>query len=302
MTPEPTPAETTAAVPAKPGRLTRVLLFVALGAVLLGGAFLGLLHHHQAKLIYFPRSYKQNLLDSLPWRGVERVEFRTANGAQTAFFLARSPEAAKAPSRLWVITLGNASLGLDLLNELERFPDRSVAFLLVDYPGYGLCEGKPTPEGILENCRQALAAVLPRFEGQTPSLGAFGHSIGSGAAAQFAAAEQAVDRLVLLSPFTSTLEIARERAGPIANLILAHRFDTMARLKEISRRSDPPEVFVLHGSNDRVIPVSHGRALAEAFPEMVQYTELPNRGHDVLWELWFSHLIPLLKTEDSSKP
>jgi hypothetical protein len=35
-----------------------------------------------------------------------------------------------------------------------------TAFLLVDYPGYGICQGKPNPRTILENAEGALQTLL----------------------------------------------------------------------------------------------------------------------------------------------
>src|SRR5690606_8547888 len=97
--------------------------------------------------------------------------------------------------------------------------------------------------------------VLVAELGETPpSLGVVGHSLGAAAALQFAA-EHPVDRVVVVAPFTSTMDMARRMVGPIFAHLLHHRFDNRARLRELAARETPPRVLLLHGDNDPVIPV-----------------------------------------------
>ena len=50
--------------------------------------------------------------------------------------------------RVWVLFGGNAGLALDWLGLLTQVNSPGVGFLLIDYPGYGACEGSASPETI----------------------------------------------------------------------------------------------------------------------------------------------------------
>ena len=46
---------------------------------------------------------------------------------------------------------------------------------------------------------------------------------------------------------------------------------------------------IIHGEADEVVPVAMGRALAQSFPAMITYHELPDVTHSIL-----AHAAPLL--------
>ena len=56
------------------------------------------------------------------------------------------------------------------------------------------------------------------------------------------------------------------------------RFDTEKLVPEI-----PAPVLILHGEDDDVIPVWHGKALAQAFGAKATLVLLPGRKHNDLW-------------------
>jgi pimeloyl-ACP methyl ester carboxylesterase len=41
-------------------------------------------------------------------------------------------------------------------------------------------------------------------------------------------------------------------------------------------------VTIVHGDADEIVPVAMGRALAQSFPAMVTYHELPGVTHNIL--------------------
>src|SRR5690606_37042660 len=108
----------------------------------------------------------------------------------------------------------------------------------------------------------------------------FGHSLGS-AVALMAAEEYDLRRGVLLTPFTSSMEMTKAMFGVDLGFLVWHRFDNRARLDELEKRGGA-EVFVLHGSDDEAIPVAMSRDLAKEFPGTVRYTEIPGGRHNTL--------------------
>ena len=157
------------------------------------------------------------------------------------------------------------------------------AFLLVDFPGYGACEGSPAPGRIAESFRTVVPAA--REELALPDdperLRFFGHSLGA-AAVMIAASEFRIPRGVLLAPFTSTMDMAREVTGLPVGFLLTHRFDNRARITELARRGG--QLTIVHGTADEVIPVSMARALAAGQPSHVQLIEIPGGRHNTIAE------------------
>lgn len=108
----------------------------------------------QSKLIYFPRPYKVD--EARDWRdlsGGRILDYETSQGKQRAFLQGEL----KAPRRLWIVCGGNGTVALDWSHWFKDRAPAGDAWLLVDYPGYGDCEGKPSPGHI----RESLRAVVP---------------------------------------------------------------------------------------------------------------------------------------------
>lgn len=234
----------------------------------------------QSRLIYFPRPYHQDALQDLERRHGRRIEFTTAQGRQTAFYLPPREDARKAPAFLWLVFGGNGSLSLDYAGPPYVWDGR-FGYLFVDYPGYGLCEGSPDPESIRETAVGAVEALRPLLGWDVTQLrertGVIGHSLGCAAGLVAAEALQ-LRRAVLCAPFTTMTEMARKLFGwPLCELNL-HRFDNMARLRSLERLG--ARVHLFHGTDDEVIPVAMSRRLSAEFPGMVRLTELPGVRHN----------------------
>jgi len=144
-------------------------------------------------------------------------------------------------------------------------------------PGYGACEGEPSPWSI----RRSLKTVIPTVTGSLgwsaaeshERLRFFAHSLGPGVCL-IAAQEFDIRKVVLLAPFTSRMDMSREVLGVPLGFLLWHRFDNEARLQEIDARGDG-RVFILHDSRDEVIPVKMSRQMAAELPSAVILPRCP---------------------------
>lgn len=235
----------------------------------------------QSSLIYHPNPYRAEYEMMLREAKGERVTFTTSQGAQTAFYIPPRTAAAGLPRTIWLCFGGNGSLALDWLHFTGAW-DENFAYLLVDYPSYGDCAGKPTPGSIRESGKAAftvLARHLQTTEAELrPRLAVLGHSLGS-AAALMAAEDIDVRRGVLLSPFTSMTDMGRIVLGwPLCHLNL-HRFDNRKTLRHIVAR-EGAKFVLFHGTADEVIPVGMGRELAAGQPQAVTFHEVPGAHHN----------------------
>ncbi len=237
----------------------------------------------QHKLIYHPRSYPTGYQ---PWKtsSLELLRYQTAEGSQTAYYL---PPENNSVQRVWVLFGGNAGLALDWLGLLAQLSSAGVGFLLIDYPGYGACEGSASPETIRLSTREAVQAWKREFglESQ-PSWATLGHSLGAAAALQFAE-DHPVGRIVLLAPFTSLADMVRHLFGGWLVPLLRHPFENRKPLQMVLERNPTPAILIAHGDRDEVVPVEMGRELATLNPKKIEYLEVPDTGHnDILSKLW----------------
>jgi len=253
--------------------LLRCLLWAALSTVLF-------LASCQSKLIYYPRPYGPAELEEFARRGGERIEATTSQGRQVAFYLPSRKSPARPPEFLWLVFGGNGSLALDYSPEAADW-DAGFGYLFVDYPGYGLCEGRPNPARIEES----IVALTGRLKGDLrwddaefrARTGVIGHSLGS-AAGLIAADRLQLRNAVLCASFTTMTDMARRVIGwPLCHLN-RHRFDNVARLTTLTARG--AQVRLFHGQDDEAVPVSMSRELAAMFPKTVRLTEVPHCGHD----------------------
>ena len=265
-------------------RLARILTPIGL----IAGLPLGLIVGCQSKLIYFPRPYPPGLVEQ--WRKETQgrtIDFQTSQGSQQAFLQGRLKE----PRNLWIVCGGNGTVALDWSDWLSRHAPPEDAWLLVDFPGYGASSGSPNPERIRESFRKVVPLAVREIGWPSPPdpehLRFFGHSLGA-AACLIAATEFRIQRGVLVSPFTSTMEMGRELTGLPIGFLVTHRYDNSARLAELAARG-PGEVIILHGTDDEIIPVSMSRRLAGQQQKTVRLREIPGGRHNT---------IPQLQAED----
>jgi pimeloyl-ACP methyl ester carboxylesterase len=154
-----------------------------------------------------------------------------------------------------VFTHGNGELidhWLPAFDEPRRW---GFAVLLVEYPGYGRSGGSPSQASITDTMLAAHDALAARSDIDLSRLVAYGRSLGGGAACALAA-QRDVAALMLESTFTSVRAMASTLGLPGA--LVLDPFDNEAVLEDY----DGP-VLILHGEQDRIVPVSHGERLAE---------------------------------------
>ena len=128
--------------------------------------------------------------------------------------------------------------------------------LLVEYPGYGRSEGRPSRSSIGETLLTAYDWLVTREDVDPKRIVGMGRSLGSGAVTDLAM-ERSLGALILISPFTSVGAFAKRYLLPA--FLARDRFDNLAVL----RRWEGP-VLLMHGLRDRVIPHSHSERLLRA--------------------------------------
>src|SRR5690242_2255921 len=210
----------------RPIRLTRALVraLVAIGLGFLG--LVALIYFMQHSMIYHPRPYDPSFIRALPVNG-EEISYILPFGKQTAFYIP-APNNGRPPARLWIAFCGNGSLALDWTTIPAGHPNSNDAFLLVDNPGYGKCEGYASITSMCASSDAALNTLAKRLglceEGLAPRVCTIGHSLGSAVAIDFAARHR-TQRVVAISPFTTLREEAACIIGRPLSYLLIESYD-----------------------------------------------------------------------------
>lgn len=193
--------------------------------------------------------------------------------------LVRKPSTADAP---WILYFGGNATSLEgsqsVLQRLGGADDAGLAVFA--YRGYDGSEGKPTQKRLI---RDGLAAVaeLETLGARRDRLVVVGQSLGTGVAshvtAELVRAGRAPAALVLVSPFTSVLDVVRELTVCMPSCLVADKWATSRRAHELAL-----PVLVLHGTRDTIIPMSQGEAVAAAIPG-ARFVAVQGRDHNDVW-------------------
>jgi alpha/beta superfamily hydrolase len=252
--------------------------FIVGGCILFFG-IVSFFYLRQHSMLYHPRPYDSSYATALSSDGVE-LSFTTVAGKQVAFYLSRSKK--NLPKRIWVAFCGNGSLALDWTWLLAQDRHAGDAFLLIDYPGYGKSEGYATiatTRAAADKALDALANHLRVDESEIESrLNLIGHSWGTAVALDFARRHQ-TQHIILIAVFTTLREEAATMVGTPFSHLLIENYDNRSALRELSRRSPPPEIDIFHGTDDDTIPIRMSRELAKTFPSIVKFHPVAGGNH-----------------------
>jgi pimeloyl-ACP methyl ester carboxylesterase len=260
------------------------MLLAAVAVVVGAGAALALgMWGLQERLIYPAPHYRAPELEGLP-AGLVALRDPADPGSVVGFY--RPPVAGSEPRRLWLAFGGNGDLALRWDAIVAPAATNGTGFLLIEYPGYGARAGKPSPEALLAGSETTLAALakhlaLPVSELEARSA-VLGYSIGSAVALKYASLHP-VQRIVLVSPFTTMLEMARRSVGAPLCHLLRHHYDNLESLARIRAHGLPP-LTILHGELDGLIPPAMGQALAASAPGS-HFELVPGANHGDVTDL-----------------
>src|SRR2546428_1944478 len=185
----------------------------------------------------------------------ERIELALRDGTKLAgwYLRPRSPPGSRPPWPALLWFYGNGENIASIGPIVRDFQPPGAALLVVDYPGYGGSGGRATEASMYEAADAAYAAVARRPDVDRARIYGYGRSLGS-AVASHVAARHAVAGLVLQSPFTNALDIAREHYALFPRFIVRLRLDNLANLRQV-----PCPGLVFHGTPHPLAPPSLGR-------------------------------------------
>jgi pimeloyl-ACP methyl ester carboxylesterase len=234
-------------------------MIITATAIALGGyaAACGGLFFLQRSLIYYPQpaAVKTELLRVNAEDGVSvNASMRANGGADALLYFGGNGE----------------DVSQSLAPLAQTFPQHAI--YLLHYRGYGASQGRPSEEAIQ---RDALA-LFDAAHAKHTSVTVIGRSLGTGVAVRLAA-EQAIERLVLVTPYDSIAAVAAGHYPWLpARWLVRDRFDAW---KDAAHVQVP--TLLLVAEHDTVTPPAHGHALHRHFlPGIAQLRTLPGTDHN----------------------
>jgi len=186
----------------------------------------------------------------------EAVTLHTSDGLDLGAWFLRAAD----PAAAALVSNGNAG------NRADRVPlglglhRHGVSTLLYDYRGYGGNPGDPTEDGLITDAVAARDHLLTRPDVAPDRVFYFGESLG--AAVMLGLAEQHPPAaLVLRSPFTSLLDVARAHLPFVPAGLLEDRWASIERIAAVE-----VPLLILAGTADGVVPYEQSARLFEAAP------------------------------------
>ncbi|MDC0667768.1 alpha/beta hydrolase [Nannocystis radixulma] len=244
-----------------------VASFLLLGCVLAYAASCKL----QERII-FPRQYANSRALPGPPDQVTSLWSPAPDGTRVeAWFIAGKGVSREQPGPVVVFFHGNGELIDDQLALAAFYTARGASVLLPEYRGYGRSQGTPSQAAIVADMTRIYDELAARPEIDGARIVFHGRSLGGGVAAALAATRPPA-ALILESTFTSLAALARSHGLPES--LCRHPFRTDRVLPGLQR-----PVLILHGADDELIPVAHGRSLHASAPEST-YVELPGHHND----------------------
>jgi pimeloyl-ACP methyl ester carboxylesterase len=148
---------------------------------------------------------------------------------------------------------------------------------LAEYRGYGGLPGRAKYDGVMLDAHATLSLLQERFGASPNEVVLYGHSLGTGVAAQLAA-ERGAKAVLLEGPITSIADAGRRGFPPPISFAIPwiSRID-FAPIEHVRNIQSP--VCVACGDLDRVTGVSMSRSVFSAALNQGEYLLVPGAGH-----------------------
>lgn len=181
-------------------------------------------------------------------------------------------------TKIALICHGNGGNLTNRADIMKALLDQGLSVFIFDYQGYGKSTGSPSISKVITDAQTALNYILKEKSYKPENIILFGESLGTGLACELSTKVK-VGGIILLSPYYSILQLAREKLVWL-NLYpdFAFNFPHLDNEKILSQNHPP--LLIIHGMKDRLIPVANGEKLFQAALEPKQLVLLKNSGHN----------------------
>lgn len=191
---------------------------------------------------------------------------------------------------------GNSFNRHERIHDLREVAARGFDVLAFDYRGYGDSTGSPTESALSADALLVWQYARDTLGYDERQIVVFAESIGGGVALSMWSETNANQPqpacVILSSTFTSMPNVVGSLFPMLPFQFLL--FDRWPSIDRISHVQAP--VIIFHGTDDLMIPIAHGRALAKASSH-ARLIEIPGGGHnEIPTPLFRKELVSLIES------
>jgi fermentation-respiration switch protein FrsA (DUF1100 family) len=170
---------------------------------------------------------------------------------------------------------GNGDFLAGRVSRFKGITADGTGLVALSYRGYAGSSGEPSEHGLLQDAAAAYAFTAARYD--PGRIVAWGFSLGTGVATAVAGDRQ-IGKLILESPYTSTVDVASAllRIVPVS-LLMRDQFHSDQRIVRVT-----VPLLIMHGADDPAIPIQFGERLFALAHEPKQFVRFPGGGHENL--------------------
>lgn len=182
---------------------------------------------------------------------------------------------------------GNAENISTHIANVYWLPAQHYNVFLPDYRGYGRSEGSPSLAGVQDDINSAMGYLLQRKDIDDARIVILAQSLG-GALAIYNVAHSPyrgeIRALITESVFSDYAGIVREKLDSFwltwpLQWPLSLTIDNDYTPLPVVNRISPIPLLIIHGDNDKIVPLSHGEALFAAAAQPKEMWVIQNGGH-----------------------
>ncbi|PLY06230.1 MAG: alpha/beta hydrolase [Arcobacter sp.] len=212
----------------------------------------------QRNILYFPTQYAKI-------KAIEEIYFDIDSIKLQGWVLNKGKEKAL------IYYGGNAeNIEQNIDSFLKDFPGRTI--YLINYRGYGRSEGLPTEKDLFNDALKIYANIQKNHK----SISLIGKSLGSGIAS-YVASKKNIEKLVLITPYDSILNVAKE-AYPFlpVSFLLKDKYESIKYIPQIKTKS-----MIIYGGKDTIINPKRTENLIKQFKKgQVKTVLISKAGHN----------------------
>ncbi len=228
------------------------------------------LYSNQRDLQYFP-DISRHTPDEVGAEGFTEVDLKAGTDARLIAW--HKPAFPGRPTILFFH--GNGGSIASRTHKIMTYA-KNFGMLAVEYRGYGGNSGSPSEAGFVSDAHLAYDWLTAKGL-KADEILILGESIGTGVAVQIAAAKPA-RAIALEAPYANAVDIGADIYWFLpVRLLMKDQYRSADHIKKITA-----PLFIIHGTEDRVVPFAQGRKLFELANEPKQFVEVPGVGHDLI--------------------
>mmetsp|Transcript_5409 Transcript_5409/g.10313 ORF Transcript_5409/g.10313 Transcript_5409/m.10313 type:complete len:310 (+) Transcript_5409:354-1283(+) len=204
----------------------------------------------------------------------------TSLGQRIPVFSFRVPK----PTCCIVFSHGNAmDCGIIFHYWMEMAHTLSADVFAYDYTGYGASTGVPSERDTYADIEAVYHYIESLGVDPADNIILYGQSVGTGPSCHLAA-RKPVRGLVLHSPMVTGIRVISNDNSVCAPASIFRSCDLFTNVKQIPNIE--AKVYIMHGTNDAVIDVSHAEYLLSKWPQDKQHPPyfVQGAGHDDIYE------------------